>query len=116
LADVIRNGSVSPKAGKALAVGVIEAIDVFLIAIVAYIICLGLYSLFVDDTLPVPRWLEIHGGGRASRGTRPAPARGGAGPHDRSSYLLPFHKGCAEGMTPRSCPTADVSALKQLSA
>ena len=58
--DVIRPGAISPKAGKALAVGVIEAIDVFLIAIVAYIICLGLYALFVDDTLPVPRWLEIH--------------------------------------------------------
>jgi uncharacterized membrane protein YqhA len=57
---VIREGSTSPKAGKALAVGVIEAIDVFLIAIVAYIICLGLYALFIDDTLPVPRWLEIH--------------------------------------------------------
>jgi uncharacterized membrane protein YqhA len=51
---------VSPKTGKALAVGLIEAIDVFLIAIVAYIICLGLYALFIDDTLPLPRWLEIH--------------------------------------------------------
>jgi len=25
-----------------------------------YITSLGLYSLFVDDTLPLPRWLEIH--------------------------------------------------------
>jgi uncharacterized membrane protein YqhA len=57
--DVAQGGSVSPKIGKALAVGVIEAIDVFLIAIVAYIICLGLYALFIDDTLPVPRWLEV---------------------------------------------------------
>ena len=58
---VIREGSViSPKAGKALAVGLVEALDVFLIAIVAYIICLGLYALFVDETLPLPRWLKIH--------------------------------------------------------
>jgi uncharacterized membrane protein YqhA len=58
--DAIKAGSISPKIGKVLATGLIEAVDVFLIAIVAYIICLGLYSLFVDDTLPVPRWLEIH--------------------------------------------------------
>jgi uncharacterized membrane protein YqhA len=49
-----------PVAGKGLAVGLIEAIDVLLIAIVALIIGLGLYALFVDDTLPLPRWLEIH--------------------------------------------------------
>jgi uncharacterized membrane protein YqhA len=59
--DVLREGYlVSPKAGKILAVGVIEALDVFLIAIVAYIIALGLYALFVDDTLPLPQWLKIH--------------------------------------------------------
>jgi len=58
---LIREGSaISPKAAKALAVGLIEALDVFLIAIVAYIISLGLYALFIDDTLPLPRWLEIH--------------------------------------------------------
>jgi len=57
--DVIREGSVSLKTSKALAVGVIEAIDVFLIAIVAFIIGIGLYTLFVDDTLPLPRWLTI---------------------------------------------------------
>ena len=57
----IRDGaSISSKASKVLAVGLIEAVDVFLIAIVAYIISLGLYSLFVDDTLILPRWLEIH--------------------------------------------------------
>jgi uncharacterized membrane protein YqhA len=58
--DVVREGSISSKSGKALAVGMIEAIDVFMIAIVAYIICLGLFALFVDDTLPLPRWLEVH--------------------------------------------------------
>lgn len=58
--DTIRGGGILPITGKALAIGVIEAIDVFLIAIVALIIGLGLYALFVDDTLPLPRWLEIH--------------------------------------------------------
>lgn len=48
-----------PTAGKALAVGLVEAVDVFLIAIVANIIGLGLYSLFVDEMLPLPRWLKI---------------------------------------------------------
>src|SRR5262249_8768775 len=57
--DVIREGSVAPRASRALAVGVIEAIDVFLIAIVAYITGIGLYTLFIDDTLPLPTWLTI---------------------------------------------------------
>ena len=59
--DILREGYViSPTAGKVLAVGVIEAIDAFLIAVVAYIIAVGLYVLSVDDTLPLPRWLKIH--------------------------------------------------------
>ena len=57
--DVIREGSISATAGKVLAVGLLQAIDVFLIAIVAYIICLGLHVLFVDHSLPLPHWLEI---------------------------------------------------------
>lgn len=59
LADVWRAGDVSPKAVKLFAVGMIEAVDVFLIAIALYIISLGLYALFVDDRLPLPRWLLI---------------------------------------------------------
>lgn len=45
---------------KAFAVGLIEAVDIFLIAIAVYMISLGLYALFVDSTLPLPRWLEVH--------------------------------------------------------
>lgn len=55
----ILSGSLSPKIAKVLAVGLIEALDVFLIAIVAQIIGLGLYVLFIDDTLPLPAWLKI---------------------------------------------------------
>ena len=58
--EIVREGAVSPKAAKALAVRLIEAVDVFLIAIALYIISLGLYALFVDETLPLPRWLEVH--------------------------------------------------------
>jgi len=58
--DVIREGALVQTAVKTMAIGLIEAIDVFLIAIVLYVISLGLYSLFVDDSLALPRWLEIH--------------------------------------------------------
>jgi len=52
--------SISPKVAKVLAVGLIEAIDVFLIAIVAYIISVGLYVLFIDETLPVRPWFKVN--------------------------------------------------------
>jgi uncharacterized membrane protein YqhA len=58
--NAIREGSLSARAGKDLAVGVLEAVDVFLISIVAYIISLGLYTLFIDNSLRLPRWLRIH--------------------------------------------------------
>lgn len=57
--NALRQGGFFPQPSKALAVGLIEAIDVFLIAIVALIIGLGLHALFIDDTLPLPRWLKI---------------------------------------------------------
>jgi uncharacterized membrane protein YqhA len=53
------SGSLSPKIAKVLAVGLIEALDVFLIAVVAQIIGLGLYVLFIDESLPLPAWLKI---------------------------------------------------------
>lgn len=57
--DAIRAGSISAKSVKIFAVGIVEAVDVFLIAIAVYIISMGLYSLFVDDKLPLPKWLEV---------------------------------------------------------
>ena len=53
------DGEVSAKTAKVLAVGLIEAIDIFLIAVVAQMIGLGLYRLFVDPELPLPAWLRI---------------------------------------------------------
>jgi uncharacterized membrane protein YqhA len=63
VADVIFNavkqGGFQLQSGRALSVGLIEAIDVFLIAIVALVIGLGLHRLFVDEAVPLPRWLKI---------------------------------------------------------
>jgi uncharacterized membrane protein YqhA len=30
------------------------------IGIAVYLISIGLYSLFIDDKLPLPKWLEVH--------------------------------------------------------
>jgi len=43
-----------------LVVGFIEVADIFLLAVVLYIMAVGLYELFIDDTLPLPGWLVIH--------------------------------------------------------
>ena len=43
-----------------LMVEYIEFADFFLLAIVLYIMAVGLYSLFIDDDVPMPHWLEIH--------------------------------------------------------
>jgi uncharacterized membrane protein YqhA len=45
--------------GKKLTFGFIEALDTFLLATVCYITALGLYELFVDDSLELPNWLII---------------------------------------------------------
>jgi uncharacterized membrane protein YqhA len=56
--DAVKQGGFQLNRG-ALAGGLIEAIDIFLIAIVALVMGLGLHRLFVDETLPLPRWLKI---------------------------------------------------------
>lgn len=59
IVTTIQDASVSPEGGRLLAVGLLAAIDVFLIAIVGYIISVGLFVLFIDNTLPLPAWLVI---------------------------------------------------------
>lgn len=44
---------------KELSVVLIQAIDIFLLATVLYIIALGLYELFIDEALILPNWLEV---------------------------------------------------------
>ena len=51
---------ISGKGAKALVLAAIELVDLFLLATVMYVIAAGLYELFIDDTLPLPSWLEIH--------------------------------------------------------
>jgi len=38
----------------------IELADIFLLATVLYIMALGLYELFIDDSAELPEWLTIH--------------------------------------------------------
>lgn len=45
---------------KDLLVEFVELADIFLLAVVLYVMALGLYSLFVSDDLPLPHWLEFH--------------------------------------------------------
>jgi uncharacterized membrane protein YqhA len=57
--EVLRalSGEVSQK--ELVSVLVTEA-DTALLATVLYVLALGLYSLFVDDRIPLPAWLQIH--------------------------------------------------------
>ncbi len=50
---------VSVHGARALAISSIELIDLFLLGTVVYIVALGLYELFIDDQLPMPKWLQI---------------------------------------------------------
>jgi uncharacterized membrane protein YqhA len=42
-----------------LAVELIEITDIILLGTVLYIVALGLYQLFIDQTLALPRWLRV---------------------------------------------------------
>jgi len=53
-------GGAGGKGSKALILAAIELVDMFLLATVMYVIAIGLYELFIDDTLVLPDWLEIH--------------------------------------------------------
>src|SRR5215211_1637386 len=43
-----------------LAVSLIEITDIILLGTVLYIVALGLYQLFIDQNLPLPRWLRVN--------------------------------------------------------
>ena len=47
------------KGAKALALVLIEIVDLFLLGTVFLIIALGLYELFISDKLDLPHWLVI---------------------------------------------------------
>jgi uncharacterized membrane protein YqhA len=43
-----------------LAVDLIEITDIILLGTVLYIVALGLYQLFIDQNLTLPRWLKVN--------------------------------------------------------
>lgn len=43
-----------------LAIDFVECADLFLLAVVFYILALGLITLFITDKIPLPRWLTFH--------------------------------------------------------
>ncbi|MEI7645790.1 MAG: YqhA family protein [Chloroflexales bacterium] len=59
IAYAFANG-VSAKGAKGFLLSAIELVDLFLLATVLYVIAVGLYELFVDDSIPLPSWLVIH--------------------------------------------------------
>lgn len=50
----------NPAGGKLLMIEAIQLIDLYLVAVVMYLISLGLFELFIDNRLDLPDWLEIH--------------------------------------------------------
>jgi uncharacterized membrane protein YqhA len=60
LVEIASAPEFTPKSAKRIAVGLIEAVDVFLIAIAMYMMSLSLYALFVDEKLPLPGWLKVN--------------------------------------------------------
>jgi uncharacterized membrane protein YqhA len=53
------HGPFTADGAKHLEIEAIELIDLFLLGSVLYITSLGLYELFIDDSLPMPRWLVV---------------------------------------------------------
>jgi uncharacterized membrane protein YqhA len=58
--DTITSSALNVDQAKHIAVVFIELTDAFLLGTVLYIIALGLYQLFIDSTLPLPRWLRVN--------------------------------------------------------
>ncbi len=60
LFEVFGAGQFDNKIAKTLLLDSIELVDLFLLGTVLYVIAIGLYELFIDDSLELPQWLEIH--------------------------------------------------------
>ena len=60
LIELIRAAKIDTKVAKDLLLRSIEIVDLFLLGTVMYVIAIGLYELFIDDTVPLPNWLSIH--------------------------------------------------------
>lgn len=60
LFELLAAGKLDSKVAKELLVSSIELADLFLLSTVLYVIGVGLYELFIDDSLALPSWLTIH--------------------------------------------------------
>lgn len=60
IGETITSGKIDSKGAKQLALTFIQLVDLFLLGTAFYIIALGLYELFIDDTVPMPDWLQIN--------------------------------------------------------
>ncbi|MBY0532612.1 MAG: YqhA family protein [Xanthobacteraceae bacterium] len=45
--------------GKKITLAAIEAIDTFLLVTVLHIVAIGLYQLYIQDQIPVPKWVKV---------------------------------------------------------
>ncbi|MGI0486780.1 YqhA family protein [Pantanalinema rosaneae CENA516] len=57
--DLINARSFTSVAIKNITLGFIQLIDLLFLGVALYIIALGLYHLFIDTSLRLPRWLKI---------------------------------------------------------
>ena len=53
------SADIDTKNGKTLMASAVAIVDIFLVATVMYMVAIGLYELFVDDSINMPQWLEI---------------------------------------------------------
>jgi uncharacterized membrane protein YqhA len=60
IVDTVIKADLSSTGAKELALAAIQVTDLFLLGMVLYLIALGLYELFIDDSIAVPDWLVIH--------------------------------------------------------
>jgi uncharacterized membrane protein YqhA len=57
--ELIYTGNFTGEAIKTITLGFIQLIDLLFLGVALYIIALGLYHLFIDTSLRLPRWLKI---------------------------------------------------------
>ncbi len=58
---IVQAASLSGEVSQKELVGkLVQQADTALLAAVFYVIALGLYSLFVSDDIPMPKWLRVH--------------------------------------------------------
>jgi uncharacterized membrane protein YqhA len=60
LLHALGGGQPISKISKDLIVSLIQTADILLLGTVFYIIAMGFYELFIDDSLNLPAWLVIH--------------------------------------------------------